>query len=153
MFTRTVWSMTLVVAITLAMATACGGGEPEEKRDAEPLTIEAYADIACIPEEETVVALGGDWGMSRERLEELLPIIESAKPPPGLMEYHLARIAAFRLILDVSKEKDPNALYNPYDLTSNPDNLLLLTVAAEASDAVQGEAREVLTAAGCIAEE
>ena len=94
--------------------------------------------------------VGATWGKVRAKLRADIDRAGRIVPPEEVVDWHLAALAFIKATLKASQNMDMDAMVNPYELATDADWMLSLTLTEAAEATISAEARAILFEAGCL---
>ena len=112
-----------------------------------PLTVAEFAARVCDPVD---LDVGATWGEVRAKLRADIDRASRIVPPEEVADWVLASLATVKATLKASQNMDRDAMFNPYELATDADLMLSLTLSEAAEATISAEARAILFEAGCF---
>ena len=112
-----------------------------------PLTVAEFAARVCDPVE---LDVGATWGKVRAKLRADFDRAGRIVPPEEVADWFLASLATVKATLKASQNMDMDAMFNPYELATDADLMLSVTLSEAAEATISAETRAILFEAGCF---
>ena len=112
-----------------------------------PLTVAEFAARVCDPVD---LDVGATWGEVRAKLRADIDRASRIVPPEEVADWFLASLATVKATLTASQNMDMDAMFNPYELATDADLMLSVTLSEAAEATISAEARAILFEAGCF---
>ena len=114
-----------------------------------PLTVAEFAARVCDPVD---LDVGVTWGKVRAKLRADIDRAGRIVPPEELVDWYLASLATIKAALKAiqNMDMDMGAMFNPYELATDADLMLSVTLSEAAEATISAETRAILFEAGCF---
>ena len=142
--------MHLVVRLALlGIALFVMAGCSRSDSSSQPLTVEQYAQEACAILQDDDFGEDITWGQAHRQIEDTAKRLDRIKPPAEVKVFHQANVAAVKAYTETAKDKDQDAVFNPYEVISEPWIFVLGAAIRGAEEAMDEETRQTLNNNGC----
>ena len=139
-----VWTL-LALGVLALVVIGCAQPNTVPTPTPVPLTVAEFAARVCDPVD---LDVGATWGEVRAKLRADIDRAGRIVPPEELVDWYLASLATIKATLKASQDMD--AMFNPYELATDADLMLSLTLSEAAEATISAETRAILFEAGCF---